>query len=102
MLDWPSRDKNHGLYGHNLELASALSPPSGSWWGAFGELVGGWSIDNTPFLALKRSVFMPETKFIHHVLGFESETKRQEEGLRCLLTRLLAAYSDRLRSLPSW
>ena len=33
LLDWPSRDKNHGLYGHNLELASALSPPRGSWWG---------------------------------------------------------------------
>ena len=44
---------------------------------------------------------MPETKFIRHVLGFESETKRQEEGLRYLLTRLLAAYSDLLRSLPS-
>ena len=77
-------------------------PLGGVGGGLLGELVGGWSIDNTPFQALKRSVFMPETIFIRHVLGFESETKRQEEGLRCLLTRLLAAYSDRLRSLPSW
>ena len=78
------------------------SLPLGGVGGGFWGVGEGWSIDNTPFQALKRSVFMPETIFIHHVLGFESETKRQEEGLRCLLTRLLAAYSDRLRSLPSW